>query len=219
MLDFAIIQQVPTAASLMNLPVVFALDPTAGFVPVDFDTSAAGTLYLPLLTDESVFTGSPVNHLTLPFLSEYQSSGLGVRTLTIHAMLSSNLGVPGYVPQCRHGKPWCYGRSRINSGIFCSGSMTITCAEETALMQAVAEFNQIISGIAGSASIPVVDAKGKLTELNQNGIDGFSGNLLLDPQNTAFSLDGVHPNSAGYAIIANNYHIDEFTLSRHQHSL
>ncbi|MCB0269907.1 MAG: SGNH/GDSL hydrolase family protein [Calditrichia bacterium] len=205
MLD-AIIQQVPTAAGLMNLPVVFALDPTAGFVPVDFDTSAAGTLYLPLLTDESVFTGSPVNHLTLPFLSEYQSSGLGVPdSAAIHAMLSS-LGVPGPIAavQAQQAVGAMVAAGLTPSGISVPGSMTITAAEETALMQAVAEFNQVISGIAGSAGIPVVDAKAKLTELNQNGIDGFSGRfVLLDPQNTAFSLDGVHPNSAGYAIIAN----------------
>ena len=90
------------------------------------------------------------------------------------------------------------------SGIPIPDSLTITAAEETALLQAVGGFNQIISGIAAAAGIPVVDANAKLTELNQSGIDGFSGRFVfLDPANTAFSLDGVHPNSAGYAIIAN----------------
>jgi hypothetical protein len=37
-----------------------------------------------------------------------------------------------------------------------------------------------------------------------NGVDGYSGKFILtDPVNTAFSLDGVHPNNGGNAIIAN----------------
>ena len=40
--------------------------------------------------------------------------------------------------------------------------------------------------------------------LNNEGIDGFTSDfVLIDPLNTTYSLDGVHPNDAGYGIIAN----------------
>jgi len=45
-----------------------------------------------------------------------------------------------------------------------------------------------------------------LNELNVSGLDGYTGKFVFfDPANTAFSLDGVHPNNGGYALIANSF--------------
>jgi hypothetical protein len=45
-----------------------------------------------------------------------------------------------------------------------------------------------------------------LTTLNTSGLEGYSGRfVMMDPANTAFSLDGVHPNDGGYAIVANAF--------------
>jgi hypothetical protein len=41
---------------------------------------------------------------------------------------------------------------------------------------------------------------------NEGAFDGYSGAFVLDdPENTVFSLDGVHPNDLGHAIIANAF--------------
>ncbi len=38
------------------------------------------------------------------------------------------------------------------------------------------------------------------------GVDGYSGKFVFfDPANTAFSLDGIHASSGGYALVANRF--------------
>ena len=50
----------------------------------------------------------------------------------------------------------------------------------------------------------MVSSRLLLSWLSKRGIEGFSGEFVwFDPMNTAFSLDGVHPSSAGYGIVAN----------------
>jgi hypothetical protein len=86
--------------------------------------------------------------------------------------------------------------------------MTITENEDDVISATVIGFNAAIDGIAASQSPPilVVDANALLNQLNTAGIDGYSGEFVLsDPANTAFSLDGIHPNNGGYAIIANAF--------------
>ncbi|MCB0265265.1 MAG: hypothetical protein KDH95_22475 [Calditrichaeota bacterium] len=197
-LDGAIYKEPVPGIGLSPVPVVF--DATSQ--PVDFDPGA-GELYLPLITAE---TGSTIKHVLLPFIGEYRANGLGIPDSAAIANLLISLGTPQAVAaaQAQATVQGMIAQGLTPSGIPIPDSLTITAAEETALLQAVGGFNQIISGIAAAAGIPVVDANAKLTELNQSGIDGFSGRFVfLDPANTAFSLDGVHPNSAGYAIIAN----------------
>jgi len=188
----------------VSLPVVF----DQNFQPVDFDTSA-GELYLPLLTSENLLTvGSPVKHILLPFLSEYQSSGLGVPDSAAIVPLLVAAGVPlGQAMIQAHAlEQAMQANGLITSGDSIPGNLTLTEAEETTISGAVTGFNQIIGGIAQSQGIPLVDINALLNEINMTGVDGFTGKfVLIDPVNTAFSLDGVHANNGGYALVANKF--------------
>jgi hypothetical protein len=96
----------------------------------------------------------------------------------------------------------------VTSGDSIPGNLTLTDAEETTIGQAVDGFNQVIAGISASTTpnIPVIPMNLILNTLNTSGYDGYSGKFVFfDPANTAFSLDGVHPNNGGYAIIANEF--------------
>jgi len=168
------------------------------FVPIDF-----GGFYLPLYTSEFY---SGVAHVLLPFLSEYSDNGLGVPnapiiTATLIQAGWDSLTAAATAQQLEAGM---VAAGLTPSGVPVPGNLTITAAEEAAITGAVTGFNQIISGIAGTAAIPLIDANDLLNDLNMNGVDGYSGKFILtDPVNTAFSLDGVHPNNGGNAIIAN----------------
>lgn len=204
LLDNLIYRDVPVpGVGLVKLPVVFG--PT--FQPVDFDPDPTSVLYLPLLTAEGIMGGqaSPVKHVLLPFLSQYQATGLGVPDSTAIANLLIGAGYPapiaaGLAQQAVQGM---IAAGLTPSGVPIPGSLTITADEEAGLLAAVTAFNQVIAGIAG-AKIPVVDMNAALNQLNTSGLDGYSGKFVFfDPANTAFSLDGVHPNNGGNAIMAN----------------
>jgi hypothetical protein len=86
------------------------------------------------------------------------------------------------------------------------GTMSITATENNTIKQAVDSFNSILQNLAVQFQAPLVDANALLTTLNTSGLDGYTGRfVLLDPANTAFSLDGVHPDDGGYAIVANAF--------------
>lgn len=190
----------------LTLPVLF--DET--FTAIDFDTGAA-ELYIPLLTSENVLTvGSPVTHVLLPFLSEYQDNGLGVPDSAALVPLLIASGQPLDSAQVNAGllQQAMQAGGLITSGDTIPGNLTLTQLEEDAIAQAVSSFNQVIEGIAVSITpnIPVIDMNSLLSTLNSSGYEGYSGQFVFfDPQNTAFSLDGVHPNNGGYAMIANEF--------------
>jgi lysophospholipase L1-like esterase len=190
----------------IQLPVVFDPD----FQPVDFDTSAA-ELFLPLLTEESLSSsGSPVVHLLLPFLSEYFTTGVGVpdSAAVVALLVAQGMSLQEAALRAKLIQQTLQAEGLAPSGIPIPGTFTITAAEENAIIAAVNGFNAAIEGLAAShvPSIPVVNTNILLNQLNSTGIEGYSGKFVLsDPANTAFSLDGVHPNNGGYAIIANAF--------------
>jgi lysophospholipase L1-like esterase len=169
------------------VPVVF--DET--FEPTEFDDG----VFIPLLTEEG-----EVVQLLLPALDLYREEGLGIPdesalmdlgfSMDEAADLVSQLEAAGLNP----------------SGIPINGGLTLTNFERNSIQDAVDDFNSVISEVASEFGIPVVDINSALSTLNDLGIDGFSGRFVLaDTENTAFSLDGVHPNNGGYAIIANEF--------------
>jgi lysophospholipase L1-like esterase len=159
--------------------------------PVDFGD---GT-YLPLITSE---TG--VTNITLVGLVAYQN-GLGIPD---SAYMVDNLGIGQGQAGQLHAGMVAFGLNP--TGLPLDETMTITSAELSAIKDAVDGFNSTIVSLANTYQVPVVNINAVLTELNENGIDGASGSfVLLAPGTTAFSLDGVHPNNAGNAIIANAF--------------
>ncbi|MFC2088582.1 hypothetical protein ACFLSX_03195 [Calditrichota bacterium] len=170
------------------IPMLFDLT----FQPIDFGFG----LMLPLITEE---TG--VTHVTLPGALAYQA-GLGVPD---SAYIVNNFGYPpGMAASIVAG---LVAEGITPTGLPIPGDMTITATEEAAIAAAVTGFNTIIDQLAAAFSVQaVMDANTALATLNSTGIDGFTGHYVyMNPSGTAFSLDGVHPNNAGYAIIANEF--------------
>lgn len=82
----------------------------------------------------------------------------------------------------------------------------LTPNEQQLVATATQSFNTTISNLAQQNGLAFVDANALLTQLSEGGI--ASGNFILNASlvtGGAFSLDGVHPNSRGYALIANEF--------------
>ncbi|MFC1724116.1 SGNH/GDSL hydrolase family protein [candidate division KSB1 bacterium] len=82
----------------------------------------------------------------------------------------------------------------------------LTSAELSAISSHVNTLNSIISTIAAQYDIPVVDANGIFSDIDSDGLY-YAGQELTTDFITGgiFSLDGVHPTSKGYGIIANEF--------------
>ncbi len=80
----------------------------------------------------------------------------------------------------------------------------LTPEEQQELATATGQFNQVIETVAGANGFALLDANALLDQLATSGIPS-NGLVLTSDLVTggAFSLDGVHPNSRGYALIAN----------------
>lgn len=79
-------------------------------------------------------------------------------------------------------------------------------SEQAEIASATASFNATIESAANNAGLAFVDANALLNQLANGGIS--SGDYILTASlvtGGAFSLDGVHPNSRGYALIANEF--------------
>ncbi|MEM5563593.1 G-D-S-L family lipolytic protein [Psychroserpens sp. AS72] len=79
-------------------------------------------------------------------------------------------------------------------------------AEQAEIAIATNGFNSTISATASQAGLAFVDANLLLTQLANGGIT--TGDFTLTSNlvtGGAFSLDGVHPNARGYALIANEF--------------
>ena len=86
------------------------------------------------------------------------------------------------------------------------GRFHLTLDEISRINTAVTSYNQTIKSVATSKNLAFVDANARLKELATIGITesgiNFSSTLVTGG---AFSLDGVHPSTRGYAIIANDF--------------
>ena len=170
-----------------GVPVVF----DNNLQPIDFGDG----LNLPLVTSET-----SVEHITLVGLGAYQQ-GLGIPDSTY---MVDELGMP-------QGQAQQLEKAMISAGLNptgfpLDGTMTLTSSEASTIKTAVDGYNQTIASLASTNRIPLVDANAALTELNVTGIDGATGKfVMVDPATTAFSLDGVHANNAGNAIVANEF--------------
>ena len=93
------------------------------------------------------------------------------------------------------------------------GNYHLTLAEIQKISNATAAYNNAIKAAAQAEGLAFVDANTRLKELATTGIvaDGISFSSAL-VTGGAFSLDGVHPSTRGYAIIANDF-IDAINAS------
>jgi lysophospholipase L1-like esterase len=82
----------------------------------------------------------------------------------------------------------------------------LTPEEQAEIEEATNAFNQVINSAATQHSLALVDTNSLMQQLSSGSY--VSGNF--NPSSSlvrggVFSLDGVHPNSRGYALIANEF--------------
>lgn len=173
----------------INTPVPVLYD--QNYQPIDFGDG----LFIPILTNES-----DVVHLLLSSRRPYENNGIGIPDANALVDLGFTMDDAGQlVIEIQNN-------GLVPSGMPFNGEFTLTGSEDETIQNTVEEFNSSISNIASELNVPVVNANDLLSRINNQGVDGFTGEfVLVDNVNTAFSLDGVHPNNAGYAIIANEF--------------
>jgi len=183
----SIFTTVPSLGILTPVPVVF----NESFEPVDI----GGGTFIPLLTDET-----DVAHLLLPAAELYRESGIGIPDEADLVDLGFDPITAGVIVDGLEDA------GLQASGIPFGGGFTLTNSEDDSIQDAVDGFNNTIEELAAEFSISVVDINQELSILSNMGIDGYTGQFVLsDVENTAFSLDGIHPNNGGHAIIANSF--------------
>jgi hypothetical protein len=100
-----------------------------------------------------------------------------------------------------HGIPKPYG-----AGDSLAAKYTLTAAEAETATRLIDGYNAYLKAKceAKPDRLTLVDMNGLLARLIKGEIPGLSGKFpLFDPEHSAFSLDGVHPNSKGYQEVAN----------------
>lgn len=92
----------------------------------------------------------------------------------------------------------------IGVSIPLADEFVLAVSEQARITAASTAYNATIQALAGSKGLAFVDAKSALAQLASGGIP-YDGGLLTSQFVTggAFSLDGVHPTSRGYAYTAN----------------
>lgn len=175
-------------------------------VPVLFDyqtyqpLSFGGGDYLPLITEEE-----DVEFVLIPGIILSMEDGTG---LPYSQFLTEELG---YSPEEASGLLTDMSGAGLNTtgtgvGMPIPGNLTITESEMLVFINAVDEFNAIIDEISNAHGVPLVDIHHLWDPDQPDAFDGYSGEFVFDdPVNTTFSLDGVHPNNLGHAIIANAF--------------
>ncbi len=107
-----------------------------------------------------------------------------------------------------------YGLSETLAAQFSIEGITLPLAdtwvllpsEQTEIAAAVTAFNTTIKTAATNAGLAFVDANALMQQLASTGFSSDSFTLTADlVTGGAFSLDGVHPTSRGYALIANEF--------------
>ncbi|MBU1098161.1 MAG: hypothetical protein KKB34_16880 [Bacteroidetes bacterium] len=87
-----------------------------------------------------------------------------------------------------------------------SNGVILDASEIAVAKQIVTAYNQAIAALAAAKNYPVVDINAFFTNIAANGL--FVDGLNFSTQYVSggiFSLDGVHPTSRGYGIIANEF--------------
>ncbi len=86
------------------------------------------------------------------------------------------------------------------------GKYCLTNSEISKIISATDAFNSFIKSEASSRGLAFFDANARMQELSTTGITvsgiGFNADFI---SGGAFSLDGVHPSTRGYAILANDF--------------
>ncbi|MBD3226364.1 MAG: hypothetical protein GF313_16665 [Caldithrix sp.] len=137
-------------------------------------------------------TGQPVTDdqgNPIPLITE--ESGVQYVLLTANELMATGTGIPQTLGG--NGQPL-------------PATVTLTATEVTTIKDAIDGFNGFLATLAQNKKLVMVDINSLMTDVNNGNVAGVTGKFVnLDAATTAFSLDGVHPNDAGYAVVANGF--------------
>ena len=201
---------------LANIPNVTAIPhfTTVPYNPIPLDAASAGALNqayaaynggLQLAAQNSLISAEELEERTIAFFE-----GEGNTMVLIDESLTdlSGLGLPNFRQSTPDDLFVLPLSSLIPQGfgtqIQLDDRWVLTPEEQAEIATAISQYNQVISAVASANGFALLDANTLLDQLASAGIE-TSGLVLTEDLVTggAFSLDGVHPNSRGYAFIAN----------------
>lgn len=201
---------------LANIPNVTAIPhfTTVPYNPIPLDEASAGALNqgyaaynggLQLALQGGLISAEEAQRRTISF-----AAGEGNTMVLIDEDLTdlSGLGLPNFRQSTAADLFVLPLSSLIPQGfgtqIQLEDRWVLTPEEQAEIAEAIAGYNQVIAEVAAANGWALLDANTLLDQLAAGGIE-TSGYILTSDLVTggAFSLDGVHPNSRGYALIAN----------------
>jgi lysophospholipase L1-like esterase len=157
---------------------------------------------IPFVTAVKPYLVNPANGSKIPLIGE---SGLVTErdylTLNASALLKQGIGVP--VAAGGTGRPLPEGSidaTGLHAGVI------LRAAEVEAIKKRTAELNAIIKTAAAAVGAKVVDTNAIYNDIAAHG--RVVGGIKLSSAfltGGIFSYDGVHPQSLGYAVIANEF--------------
>lgn len=146
------------------------------------------------------FTGGQINTfvVTDPSLTTITLPGIGTLPNSRHAVPGElmTLTLPGDSLRCGQ-----WGTVKPIPAQY-----HLTATEVSNIKTATDGYNATIKSLADANGLAFVDAAARLAELSNGGIN-IDGTLYTGTFGTggAFSFDGVHPSTRGYAILANSF--------------
>lgn len=153
---------------------------------------------IPYFTTFPAFTASTSTGQSLPLLAASGALQLGdLVLLPAAAQIAAGTGIPpggfNYV-----------NPAAGSNGQVLPDSVILRAADVAIAQTQIAEMNSVVDSVASRPFVTRVDLAGLLAEIKTNGVH-IGGNLYTSAYVTGglFSLDGIHPNDLGYALMAN----------------
>jgi lysophospholipase L1-like esterase len=176
--------------ALPNAKLVVANVPDVTSIP--FVTTLPPVVLNPLTAQPVLVNGNPV-----PLLGDDGDAVTKVLPPNTYVLLSARLLMAQGI-----GIPAALG----GTGTPLPTTVTLSAAEAAAIQSRVAEYNTSIRTVAAANNIPVVDANTILKNIQSDGV--VVGGVELNARYVTggiFSLDGVHPTTIGYGVVANEF--------------
>jgi hypothetical protein len=184
----------------------FVIDPDQN--PVDGDPGTEGIQFVGLLAEEGTGFQLASGDLVCLALLSFDSDSNGVPDL------NEGMGIPDDV---LIGLLMSEGMTQEEAiaalpvafphhGTLIPGGLTLVAAEAAVILDATDDYNTVIHSVADGFGVPVVEVNAYFQDVAVNGAE-YNGEEYTTTFVTGglFSLDGVHPSSIGYAIIAEKF--------------
>jgi lysophospholipase L1-like esterase len=186
------------------VPVLFDPDTV---LPFNFG-DAGDPVYVPILTAEGDID-DPVEYFVQEAIEGYLERGIGIpdaEDLETLGVASSPTEADALFEDIEFALTAAGVTIGPDVGTPFTGDYTITQSEFAEILDAVGAFNVILQDAASQFGVPLVDINQLWDPETEGAFYGYSGEFVMDdPEHTIFSLDGVHPNNLGHAVVANAF--------------